>query len=77
MDFALTNKVALVTGSHRGTGQIIATRLGPLAATTLLIPSLSSSLLRSIIEIVIENGQSRLLEIRIINILVSPNTLGS
>ena len=27
MDFALTNKVALVTGSHRGTGQIIAKTL--------------------------------------------------
>ena len=27
MDFALTNKVALATGSHRGTGQIIAKTL--------------------------------------------------
>ena len=27
MDFALTNKVALVTGGHRGTGQIIAKTL--------------------------------------------------
>ena len=27
MDLALTNKVALVTGSHRGTGQIIAKTL--------------------------------------------------